>query len=222
MKREDLGQNHTGYHDKRLTPMESAFMAVLWDDHYGADNKATGEELARTWAVQIHGPVAWEAKQKNEWMRDVRYMQNHLLDKHNLSVLSKAGPDGGYWLAAKQEETDEFYEAFFRRAKTGFIKAARGNQARLVNAATQLSFEFDDIDEQAGPALLPVARRAPNPTPVEMLDALLERIASQPEKFEAGMKKIRAKHNAVLLPKEVVRAMQAKAAELQKLAATLV
>lgn len=229
MRLEDLGFNvRTGYHDKRLTSLESRFLGILWTDHAGRDNKITSDLLAVQFLTSrnpegAHQYLMSGADQRllDQWKRDVRYMHNHLLQHHsNTPILSKAGAGGGYWIAESEDEAAEFYDTFRKRGLTGLVKASRGRQAALVDMVQQLSFEFEELVDRTGfPG--PVRPRAEMPTPVEVVDSFLERMTMNPEKFADGLRKIGEKYGSVLLPRAQVAAMKAKAAELQQMVDSL-
>lgn len=201
-----IGLNlRTGYHRKNpLTPEESKYYGVLWD-HVGEENAVSAADLAEL--SDLSG-------------REVRAMHNHMLFDHNLPVLSAAGPKGGYWIAENEGEARQFYDAFRRRGLTGLVKASRGKQSAMVDMVTQLSFEFEDLVDQtaATPMIRPLGGR---PLPVDVVDAFLEKMTGDPEKFADGLRKIREKYGAVLLPRERVRAMQVQAAKLSAMVASL-
>ena len=220
MRHKDYGISLDGHHNKVLTPAESAFLSILWDDHYGAENKISGEELAGTWALRILGLVNWTPAIKSRWMRWMRLMQNHLLFDHGLRVLSRSGSLGGYWIGETEEEAEKFYDTFRRRGLTGLRKATRGRQSVLVDVMQQVSFEFDELNDRTVTAAPPLRPRI-NPTPIEVVDAFLERMMGEPEKFADGLRKIGAKYGSVLLPKEVINRALVTAGELHDILAGL-
>ena len=153
-------------------------------------------------------------------LRDERYMHNHILMEHrHIPLLSKAGKDGGYYIAVDEEEANRFYDSFRKRGLTGVVKASRGKQSAVVEMVEQLSFQFEElVDKTSG---FKFKSRVAAPTPVEVVDAFLERMLLNPEKFSDGLRKIGAKYGSILLPREQVQAMKMKAAELQALVAGL-
>lgn len=224
MKFEDIGIDpKTGYHSKVLTFAESKFVGTLWIDHVGQDKKISADDLAIRYALRSAGEYVTRhmAGALGFWKRQIRYMHNHLLRDHsNIPILSKAGHDGGYWIAENESETAEFYETFRKRGLTGLVKASRGKQAALVDMVQQISFEFEDLVDQAGFTGL-VRRRAEMPTPIEVVDAFLEKMLHNPEKFADGLRKIGDKYGSVLLPRETVQTLKTKATEFQKLISNL-
>ena len=237
MKLEDLGINsRTGYHNQTLTHAENCFLGLLWIDHVGKENKICADELAilfvaaregRTipeeqMAAFVKGYRMFSARRLNLLKRDVRRMQNHLLTQHeNTPILSKAGNGGGYWIADSEEEAEKFYDSFRQRGLTGLVKASRGKKAVMVEMMTQLSFEFEDlIDQASGYAEKLRPDKSPRqgaPTAIAVVDAFLGKMLSNPERYTEDLKKIGQKFGSVLLPKKQVAAMQHKAAELQEI-----
>ncbi len=215
MRANDFGYSN-GYHDKRLTKAESAFVSVLWD-HVGYENAISGDDLARLYSLKLAGFQPSDKKELDLWKRDCRLMHNHLLKEHShIPILSRAGIGGGYWIAADEGETTRFYDAFRSRGLTGLIKASRGKKAALVDLVEQLSFQFDDLVDKTGlPA--PAKTGKSVQTPVEVVDVFLERMTQNPERFSEGLRKLGRKYGTILLPKAQVEAMRAKAAELQQL-----
>ena len=235
MKLEDLGiDSKTGHHNRTLTHAENCFLGLLWIDHVGEDNKIGADELAIRFHYALDDRMISERElliMLEEWRRarrgldllkrDVRRMHNHLLTQHeHTPILSKAGYGGGYWVADSEEEAARFYDTFRQRGLTGLIKASRGRKAVMVEMMTQLSFEFEDlIDKREGTE----AQRHRGtkgdgaPAAIAVVDAFLERMLRNPERYSADLRKIGAKFGSVLLPKAQVSAMQAKAAELQEI-----
>jgi hypothetical protein len=225
MKAEDLGIDvRTGYHDKRLTRAESKFLSILWGIHEGRENKLSADALAQKYAFELHGveldPEALPVKIMDHWKREIRHMQNHILRDHNIPVLSKAGNDGGYWIAESEEEASEFYETFRKRGLTGLVKASRGKQAAVVDMVSQISFEFEELVDKTGFTSL-IKPRARQPMPIEVVDAFLERMTGNPEKFADGLRKIGEKYGSILLPKDRVEAMKKQMKKLQEMVSSL-
>jgi len=234
MKLEDLGiDSKTRHHNKQLTRSENCFLGLLWIDHCGVENKIAADELAILFSAALEGrPVAAEdaavlavgyrmynRKILDLLKRDVRTIQNHLLMQHDhISVLSKAGNGGGYWIADSEEEAEKFYDSFRQRGLTGLVKASRGKKAVMVEMMTQISFEFEDLIDKSD-IRYPTSDIRPvgAPTAMAVVDAFLEKMLRNPERYSADIKKLGQKFGSVLLPKVQVSAMQAKAAELQEI-----
>lgn len=234
MKLEDLGiDSKTGIHNKILTQAENSFVGLLWIDHIGEDNKISADELAlkfhfarldRTIRHWVFRKIMMSYKQNNLkklslLKRDVRSMHNHLLTQHDHTpILSKAGYGGGYWIADSEEEAARFYDTFRQRGLTGLVKASRGKKSVLIELMSQLSFEFEDLIDKAGirePGIRDQGSEAGAPAAIAVVDAFLERMLRNPEKYSEDLKKIGRKFGSVLLPKKIVDEMQTKAAELQ-------
>ena len=120
MRLEDLGFNpRTGFHDKRLTRLESAFVGALWIEHVGHENRVSAFDLACKVCVSVTGAEPTMTPVLEEWKRTVRRLQNHILTMHeNIPVLSRPGNAGGYWIAANDEEARDFYSSFRKRGLT--------------------------------------------------------------------------------------------------------
>jgi hypothetical protein len=238
MRLEDLGINsRTGYHDRTLTHAENCFLGLLWIDHAGEDNKISADELAILFSAALEGriipPDRMPAQLKSYRQfargsldllkRDVRRMQNHLLTQHeNTPILSKAGNGGGYWIADNEEEAEKFYDSFRQRGLTGLVKASRGKKAVMVELMTQLSFEFENlIDKSDFRPQTSDVRHDGAPTAMAVVDAFLEKMLSNPERYTEDLRKIGQKFGSILMPKAQVAAMQHKAAELQTILAEL-
>jgi hypothetical protein len=234
MKLSDLGFSKTGHHDKTLTVVESAFLSILWVDHVGHKNRISADALAACFDEKLSGKEIppderealgryWRQVAPNALdaaKRIVRTLQNHLLVKHDhIAVLSAAGTEGGYWIAESDTETHEFYDTFRKRGMTGLVKASRGKKAALIDMMQQLSFEFEDLVDKTFDG--PIARRVGPPAAIDVVDAFLSKMTANPEQFADGLRKIGAKYGSVLLPKEHVKQLAAKAAELQHLVAGL-
>ena len=242
MKLEDLGIDpKTLYHDRNLTTVENRFLGILWVDHVGKGNKISANALAIQFYGALHDleidpekmshrilamqATAGGRQQLSNLKREVRLMHNHLLEKHsNIPILSKAGPNGGYWIAETKEEAEEFYNTFRQRGLTGLVKAARGRQSALVDMVQQLTFEFEDLVDKTGELTARSSKlKATDDTPmaIEVVDAFLAKMLEDPEKFSEGLRKIGQKYGSVLLPKDQVAEIKAEAAKLQQLVAGL-
>ena len=146
--------------------------------------------------------------------RDIRTLHNHMLERHDqVPILSSAGVGGGYWIAETEAEAVAFYDTFRKRGLTGLRKASRGRKAALIDMLQQLSFEFDELTDKTDYAGF-VRRSVETPTPIDVVDAFLERMMGNPEKFSDGLRKIGQKYGSVLLPKDRMLEIKAKAAEL--------
>lgn len=221
MRATDLGINiNTGYHDRRLTPAESAFIGALWPEHVGQKNALSADELAVAFCKRWTGvwiPLFGTSPVRNLWKREVRHMQNHLLKDHaGVPVLSASGDHGGYWIAASEDEAAGFYETFRRRGLTGLVKASRGKQSAMVDMVAQLSFEFEELVGKGDPTPM-IRPRSAMPTPIEVVDAFLERMTKDPDQFADGLRKIGNKYSAILMPRERLAMIQSRVAEIQDL-----
>jgi hypothetical protein len=201
-----------------LTNHENAFMAILLPDHVGASNKLSAHDLTVTYIKEVSSIIDPDPVTIRRYMRDVRYLQNHLLTEHNIPVYSKAGIAGGYWIARDKEEADEFYATFRKRGLTGLVKASRGKQSAMVDMVTQLSFEFDSmVDMTDQESEIPAQRSA---TPIEIVDAFLKKMTEDPEQYASGLRKIGEKYGNVLIPRKryeaVITGLKARMAEMQQ------
>ena len=230
MKLEDLGINpETRRHDKCLTVAENRFLGILWTDHVGTDNKISANELAVKFDCAMRGfdvdPQSMNSLGRlTPWLdqekRTVRHMHNHLLTMHdNISILSRAGYGGGYWIAESKEEAVAFYDTFRKRGMTGLVKASRGKKAALVDMMEQVTFEFEDYAGAIG--LADNADISGDPAAIAVVDSFLGRMLDNPERFSSGLKKLSKKYGSILLDKTEVAAMKTKAAELSRLVEAL-
>ncbi|MBE9547670.1 MAG: hypothetical protein IMF10_09305 [Proteobacteria bacterium] len=74
------------------------------------------------------------------------------------------------------------------------------------------------IDRASPPASPPASPgRQGAPTAMAVVDAFLEKMLSNPERYTEDLRKIGQKFGSVLLPKAQVAAMQHKAQELQEI-----
>lgn len=223
MRAEDKGINPKGgYHTKLpLTPMESAFLGVIWVDHVGRENALPGKEFCERWCARM-GVRLLEEGDREEYMRDLREMQNHLLIEHNVPVYSAAGPGGGYWIGESLEEGDVFYGSFRKRGLTGMVKASRGKRSAMVDMVEQLAFQFDELVDKAG---LTVTAEDKSLAPIEIVDVFLKKMTKDPEKFSEGLKKLGEKYGSVLVPRDrydaILGALRAEAAHLQEMVRSL-
>jgi len=221
MRLEDFGYDpDTGYHDKRLTRAESIFVGLLWGDHEGKDNKIPAIGLAVKFALEFEGHIIFPEekpmKELEHWKRQIRYMQTHILEKHdNIPVFSKAGIEGGYWIAEDEEESEEYYYTMRKRGLRGLVKATRGKRAAAVEAVEQLAFEFDDLMDKTTEIARDIPRPGSQMAP-EIVDMLLAKMTGDPEKFASNLRKIREKYfsGGVLLERKRLEEMQAKVSDV--------
>ena len=87
----------------------------------------------------------------------------------------------------------------------------------MLDMVTQLSFEFEEFEDKTGEQTPRIRPQGGMPMPIEVVDAFLERMTRNPEKFADGLGKIRKKFGSVLLPRQMVSEIQCKAAELQEM-----
>ena len=220
MKAEDFGiDTDTGAHDPGLTWAEAGMLEVL-GAHVGAPRKIPAAALAiRFYENFFRCRFTYSEIQDsiNQWKRTVRYMVNHLIIDHDQAILSKAGVDGGYWIAESKEEVDEFYGTFRKRAMTGLTKAARGKKAVMASIVKQLAFEFDDLKGAERPALMkPYDYES---APLAVMTAFLDKMTREPEKFETELRILRDKFGKVLMPKEDFGRIQALSRQLTEVLA---
>ena len=232
MKAEDLGFNpeHT-QHDPDLTDAEDTLLTILLKDHVGAERKIGATELALYFHEEMIGErVSHKNFELNQeaWKREVRYMVNHLVIDHDQPILSKAGNEGGYWIAENEAEVEEFYETFRRRAMTGLTKAARGRKAVLAKTINQLALEFDDLQAERPAYVRPfdVAQgREPGErphldtgsTPLILVVSLIDKMTREPEKFARDIEILRRKFGKVFMPKVYFEEIRRTTARLQEL-----
>ena len=215
MEAKDMGYDVVGgTHDPNYTFLETALIQAL-GDYIGADHKISAPNLAWVWAwprdaERVHLP---NVKELEKAKRDLRYMVNHLVIDHDQPILSKAGYQGGYWLADGEGEATEFYFRFRRRAMTGLTKAARGKKAALADMVTQLSFEFDEI-LQNSPQPAKYLPKFEWPTAAEIVTRTLDRMTADPERYAEALQHIHRKFKSVLMPKEKARALKETVARL--------
>ena len=206
MKAQDMGINlETGSHSQAFTEAEATMMEIL-ADHIGKDQKIPAADLALEYHEAFpHMRVSHKEYQAGigGWKREVRYMVNHLVIDHDQPLLSKAGKDGGYWIAESQKEVDEFYETFRKRAMTGLTKAARGKQAVLADMVKQLTFQFDELKAARPPLATQIKPLVPEPAPVVMVSTFLDKMTKEPEKYANELRLLRDKFGKVLMPKEM-------------------
>jgi hypothetical protein len=214
----------TGMHIKNpLTRVESAFLGIIWIDHVGPENKIPAKEFAKRFAEKFLGYTPYTRDTLEYWKRRIRAMQNHILMKHDIPVLSEAGINGGYYISEEPRDGYRFHDTFIRRGKTGFVKGTCGKKSSMVDAVTQMTFEWDDLVDQAGLKVGPGEREID--APVEIVDAFFQKMLEDPERFAAGLRKLGEKYGSVLVPRkrfdEIVSALKTHSDQLQGLVKSL-
>ena len=77
-----------------------------------------------------------------------------------------------------------------------------------------MTFAFeDDLLKQTGL----IRRRAGAPAPVAVVDALLDKMLEDPDRFADGLRKISTKMGSVMLPRAQAAELRDTAARLQKM-----
>lgn len=232
MQQKCFGYRSSGVHVQQpLTHEESIFMGLMWE-HVGLGNKISANELAvrfftiyRSTEVGSVPQFVETLKQAHsnllaDWKREIRKMHNHLVMDHDLPILSAAGYGGGYWMAEHEGEAEDFYNAFKRRGLTGLVKATRGKQASVVELMTQLSFEWGDDLLASTPAS--DAAAPPSVTmPIQIVDKFLEQILADPDRYAAGIARLRKKFGQRLIDDEQIQAIKTQVATLTQMAAGL-
>lgn len=220
MRQEDLGINpKSGEHLKiPLTHAESAFLGIIWVDHVGRDNAISAIDLAEKYQARLHLPETRE-----EIKRDVRHLQNHLIIKHDIPVYSAAGRGGGYWIG-EEADAKGFYECFRERGLTGLTKASRGRRSGMIDVVMQMSFQWRDLVAKAG-LTPPEGEDQSIEAPIQVVDAFLQRMVTNPERFAQGLRQLGEKYGSVLIPRDrydaIVANLRAKSAEISDLVRSL-
>ena len=210
-------------------------MGILWDGHFGEQNKMSADELALRFDRALNGSevtddtvrtALWNLKAyRREYLearkRDVRKMHNHLLMKHNnIPLYSAAGAGGGYWLGESEDEGMSFYNTFRKRAMTGMTKASRGRKAVMIEMMAQLTFDFDELVDEAG-IEEDIKGRTVSSASIAVVDAALSKMMANPERYADDLRKLGSKFSSVLLPKSQAAAIKTKAEELQRIVASI-
>ncbi len=230
MKQSDLGIDKDKRHDPHLTTAENRFLGILWEDHFGDQNKISGNELAvrleyalsdKEAPEDVRGLIRTLEKEYPKYLenlkRPVRTMHNHLLKHHNnIPLYSQAGYGGGYWIGADEREGMAFYNAFKRRAITGLEKATRGRKALMIEAMSQLTFEFEDLIDQSG-IVEGMKDRLSHNASVAIVDATLDKMMQDPERFAPALRIMGEKFKSVLFPKSKAAALKAKVDEMRQI-----
>lgn len=224
MYESDLGINE-GAHNPELTPLERDCLSVLEERGKGAKAAISARAFAaalaieRTTTEKYHDDDGTEQTQRVEWgTRDLRKLINHLIMTHGIPIVCKAGTGGGYFLPGSEGEINEFYQTFHRRAMTGLVKASRGKRSAFVEIVTQLSLGFD---EPGNRETIEKLRLSPDEDPipawVQVVTKFLDRIAEDPRKYAAEIRRIQTTYGDIFVPREKVRLLKEKTAEFQRL-----
>jgi len=136
------------------------------------------------------------------WLRKI---VNHLIWYRKILILSKAGPGGGYYLPANEEEVEEFYRAFYRRGMCGLVKGSMGRKLAFADAITQLGFAWEEdreILEQRRLAGDDPAARGGLTAWGQATARFLERVTKDPERYQTELEYFRAHFGIMLVPRE--------------------
>jgi len=212
MREADLGIGKDGKHDSNLTTIEAACLDTLQELGQGAKAAISAKGLASFIGLTKEG------QEDEQGMRSLRELVNHLVITHRLPILSAAGGGGGYFLAGTEAEVEKFYRTFHRRAMTGLLKASRGKKAAFVDIMHQLTLGFDEPEaKEALEKLRLVPDSDPVPAWIQLVTKALDRLTLEPQKYADQIREIQVKYGDIFIPRDTVRELKKKTADLQEL-----
>jgi hypothetical protein len=231
MREADIGIRTNGTHDEALTALEGACIDMLQGRGAGVKSAISAENLTVGLGLDyedagIRGadgeeldPDEIERKKLDIGKRKTRALINHLIISHEIPIICKAGPQGGYFLAGSPTEVEEFYRTFHRRAMTALLKASRGKKASFVSIMTQLSFGFETEDnkKEAVERMRFIPDGDKTPAWVQMVTTFLGRLAEDPQKYAHEIRKIQTTYGDIFVPRETISLLRTKTAEFQEL-----
>jgi hypothetical protein len=209
----DIGLDETGKHNPVLTPLEAKCLETLQNRGSGVLAAISGRDLTRALGIDSVD------------QRNTRYLVNHLIMTHQIPIMCQAGSGGGYYLTGSTEETQRFYRAFHKRAMTGLVKASKGRKASFVDIMTNLALGYDDPDTMAQFDAVEHLRLTPDPDPlpawVYVATNLLERLASDPQKYAEEIRRIQQNYGDIFVPRHKVAQIREMSAKLQEMLAEI-
>ena len=211
MRDSDLGyDSKTLAHNMTLTELEGNCIDIM---------RSRGEGMA---AAISAGDLADDlGLGSDDGKRALRKFINHLIMTHKMPIICQAGYGGGYYLTGGPEETEQFYQTFISRGKTGLFKASCGRRAAYVDIAYQYTLGFDD-----DPGLGPLGKKGvPKqfslddgpPVWVQVVSKCLDRAAADPGKYAQELQSLQEKYGDIFVPRETVRQLREETAKFQQL-----
>jgi len=178
----------------------------------------SADELARE--------VAWHATisnnpdtQKERAKRHLRKVINRLIIVHGIPIMCQSGPGGGYYLPAFDQEVEENYARFHRRAMTGLMKASRARRAAYADAVIQLAMGFDgpegeEIRQRIG---APRIDRLQPPAWVQVVTKLLDQMKGNPEAYATQIATLQERYGDIFVPRHKVAELRGELAKVQRM-----
>jgi len=207
-------------HQATLTDLEKKCVDTLEARGRGIDCAYPARDLA--YRLNLDVDESGDLQTEDYAKRNLRELINHLIISHNIPIICRAGPGGGYFLPDSEAEVEEFYRSFHRRAMTGLVKASRGKKAAFVDIVGQLSFAFDSAEGAAAIERLSLTPDAdPVPAWVQLVTRFLDKISAEPDRYAAEIRRIQGAYGDIFVPLETVRELKSKTAELQDLLARI-
>lgn len=151
--------------------------------------------------------------------RSVRHAINRLVIKHGIPIMCQAGPGGGYYLPAGDEEVEANHARFHQRAMTGLMKATRSRKSAYADAVLQLAFDFDSEsgDKVRHRLGMPPRPRDAVPAWVQIVTKLLDRVKGDPTAYAEEIRSIQERYGDIFVPRYKVRELREELSKVQRM-----
>lgn len=151
--------------------------------------------------------------------RSVRAAINRLVIRHGIPIMCQAGPGGGYYLPAGDDEVEANHARFHQRAMTGLMKATRSRKSAYADAVLQLTFDFDgalgdSVRQRLG---MPPRPRDAVPAWVQVVTKLLDRVKGDPTAYAEEIRAIQERYGDIFVPRYKVRELREELGKVQRM-----
>lgn len=173
-----------------------------------------GEEIYHYFYEETADEERWK-KQFESVKRKLRTIINDLILHYRIPICCQAGPGGGYYLPATDEEVEANNKRFHDRAMTGLMKATRARRAAYAEAVVQLTLGFDTPEGEALRQRLNLRSYDSGPPPwMRVVTQLLDRCKDDPRQYAAEIRQIQERYRGLFVIREEVAEAKRQAERL--------
>lgn len=202
-----------------LDPDERMVLEEILRAGYAANGSPLGKAgalSAASLARKVFGPPPRPGDQESN-KRAVRKIINALIIRHRMPICCEAGPGGGYYLPAADDEIEANHRRFRRRAMTGLMKASRARSSAYADSVIQLSFGYDGPEGRE----IRARHRLPEPDPkapplwIHVVTRMLDRLKDDPDRYARELRHLQERYGELMVPRRRVRQLKSLAGALK-------
>ncbi len=215
----------------KLDDNERLILAALIAAGYDEEERPRGHggRLSANTLARVIYPTIYDSPTENlreemhrteNCKRRVRATVNSLIMVHGIPIMCMAGTGGGYYLPANAADVEGNHQAFYKRAMTGLVKAARGRRSAYADAMVQLTLGFESEAAALGAGLRtedggPRGEDGP-PAWVSVVSGLLQQVKGDPAKYASEIKRIQDEFGDIFVRRDQVARIKQLSTELNK------